>query len=160
MRIRSVISHAIMGCVGGVGGYLVTTGHLGVLPSFAQAPAAAPGQQSTEMFNRVMEDALGRRLTVRLTEREPGNGSAAIVIPEATRSATDLEGRRSFLRGAECTPCRLALRQHNAAAQVSCDSGLGPHQTGDSPTIVIGSRARVSGRRSKRFAVCCDMGEG
>jgi quercetin dioxygenase-like cupin family protein len=78
MRIHSAISHFVVACAGAIGAYLVTTGHLGIsVPSFAQAPAAATGQRSTELFNRVMDDVLGRRLTVRLTEREPGNGSPA-----------------------------------------------------------------------------------
>jgi hypothetical protein len=77
MRICSIISHAAIGCVGAIGGWLVAAGELGIVPSFAQAPAASPGQRSTELFNRVMDDVLGRRLTIRLTERDPGNGSAA-----------------------------------------------------------------------------------
>ena len=76
MRLNGVISHLIIGCAGVLAGYLVATGPLGIIPSFAQAPAAS-GQRSTELFNRVMEDVLGRRLTVRLTEREPGNGRVA-----------------------------------------------------------------------------------
>jgi quercetin dioxygenase-like cupin family protein len=92
MRIHSVISHAVIGCVGLVGGYLVTNGDLAVLPSFAQAPAAAPGQRSSELFNRVMDDVLGRRLTVRLTEREPGNGSAAHRHPGSHTVGYILEG--------------------------------------------------------------------
>jgi hypothetical protein len=35
----------------------------------------------------VMDDVLGRRLTVRLTERDPGNGSAAHRHPAVTLSA-------------------------------------------------------------------------
>jgi quercetin dioxygenase-like cupin family protein len=77
MGVRSVISHAVIGCAGAIAGYLVAAGHFGIPPSWAQAPAAASGQRSTELFNRVMDDVLGRRLTVRLTERDPGNGSAA-----------------------------------------------------------------------------------
>jgi hypothetical protein len=75
MRMHSVISHGVIGCAGVIAGYVIATGHLAIVPSFAQTPAA--GQRSTELFNRVMEDVLGRRLTVRLTERDPGNGSAA-----------------------------------------------------------------------------------
>src|SRR5262249_30818754 len=40
----------------------------------AQAPAAPAGQKSTELFKKTMDD-VGRTLTVRLTERDPGNGS-------------------------------------------------------------------------------------
>src|SRR3954463_10057933 len=75
MRTLRIISHAAIGCAGAIGGWLVATGELGIVPSFAQAPAASPGQRSTELFNRVMDDVLGRRLTVRLTERDPGSAA-------------------------------------------------------------------------------------
>jgi quercetin dioxygenase-like cupin family protein len=89
MRIHSIISHAVIGCAGAVATYIVTAGHLGIAPSFAQAPA---GQHSSELFNRVMDDVLGRRLTVRLTERDPGNGSAAHRHPGSHTVGYILEG--------------------------------------------------------------------
>ena len=92
MRIKSFISHTVVGCAGALASYLVTTGHFGVEPSFAQAPAASTGQRSTELFNRVMDDVLGRRLTVRLTERDPGNGSAAHRHPGSHTVGYILEG--------------------------------------------------------------------
>ena len=87
MRICSLISHMAIGCGGLIGGWLVAVGQLGILPSFAQALAASSGQRSTELFNRVMDDVLGRRLTVRLTERDPGNGSAAVPISSGPRNS-------------------------------------------------------------------------
>ncbi len=92
MRITSVMSHAVVGCAGAIAAYLITTGQLRVAPSFAQAPTASPGQRSTELFNRVMDDVLGRRLTVRLTERDPGNGSAAHRHPGSHTVGYILEG--------------------------------------------------------------------
>jgi quercetin dioxygenase-like cupin family protein len=92
MRTLRIISHAAIGCAGAIGGWLVATGELGIVPSFAQAPAASPGQRSTELFNRVMDDVLGRRLTVRLTERDPGNGSAAHRHPGSHTVGYILEG--------------------------------------------------------------------
>src|ERR1700754_885516 len=92
MRIFTFISHAVIGCAGAVGGWLVATGELGIVPSFAQAPPASPGQRSTELFNRVMDDVLGRRLTVRLTERDPGNGSTAHRHPGSHTVGYILEG--------------------------------------------------------------------
>ena len=96
MRIRSAITHAGIGCLGAIAGFLVATGQLAILPSFAQAPpaasAAAAGQRSTELFNRTMDDVLGRRLTVRLTERDPGNGSAAHRHPGSHTVGYILEG--------------------------------------------------------------------
>jgi hypothetical protein len=76
MPIRSIVSHTAIGCGGAIAGWLIAAGQPGITQSFAQAPAAS-GQRSTELFNRVMDDVLGRRLTVRLTERDPGNGGAS-----------------------------------------------------------------------------------
>src|SRR5436309_227878 len=77
MQISRFVSHAVIGCVGALAGYLVSVGQVGIPVTYAQAPATSPGMKTTELFNQVMEDVLGRRLTVRLTEREPGNGSPA-----------------------------------------------------------------------------------
>jgi hypothetical protein len=76
MRSFGIISQIAIGCGGVIAGWLMAAGQLGIA-SFAQVPAASPGQRSTELFNHIMDDVLGRRLTVRLTERDPGNGSAA-----------------------------------------------------------------------------------
>jgi quercetin dioxygenase-like cupin family protein len=93
MRIRSAITHAGIGCLGAIAGFLAATGQFAILPSFAQSPpAAAAGQRSTELFNRTMDDVLGRRLTVRLTERDPGNGSAAHRHPGSHTVGYILEG--------------------------------------------------------------------
>ena len=48
--------------------------------------------EAPELFNRVMDDVLGRRLTVRLTERDPGNGSAAHRHPGSHTVGYILEG--------------------------------------------------------------------
>ena len=89
MRLRSIVSHAAAGCAGALAAYLVGTGSMGVMPSsFAQAP----GQKTTELFNQVMDDVLGRRLTVRLTERDPANGSAAHRHPGSHTVGYIIEG--------------------------------------------------------------------
>jgi len=92
MRMHSAISHFAVACAGAIGAWAVATGHPGIVPSFAQTPAAATGQRSAELFNRVMDDVLGRRLTVRLTEREPGNGSPAHRHPGSHTIGYILEG--------------------------------------------------------------------
>lgn len=92
MRIGSVMTHAGIGCLGAIAGFLAATGQLAILPSLAQTPPAAAGQRSTELFNRTMDDVLGRRLTVRLTERDPGNGSAAHRHPGSHTVGYILEG--------------------------------------------------------------------
>src|SRR5215472_18196550 len=90
MHMHSLISHGVIGCAGVIAGYVIATGHLATVPSFAQTPAA--GQRTTELFNQVMEDVLGRRLTVRLTERDPGNGSPAHRHPGSHTVGYILEG--------------------------------------------------------------------
>src|SRR6185295_5289262 len=68
----------------------VAKGEFGILfPAQAQAPA---GQRTTELFKQVMTDVMGRQLTVRLTERDPGNGSAAHRHPGSHTVGYILEG--------------------------------------------------------------------
>ena len=92
MRIRRFVSHLVIGCAGAFGGYVVSVGQLGIPSTYAQAPATAPGLKTTELFNQVMADVLDRRLTVRLTEREPGNGSPAHRHPGSHTVGYILEG--------------------------------------------------------------------
>jgi quercetin dioxygenase-like cupin family protein len=92
MRISTFVSHVVIGCAGVFGGYLVSVGQLGIPSTYAQAPAASQGLKTTELFNQVMEDVLGRRLTVRLTERDPGNGSPAHRHPGSHTVGYILEG--------------------------------------------------------------------
>lgn len=92
MWISWLGSHAVIGCAGALAGYLVSAGQLGIPATYAQAPAAPPGLRTTELFNQVMQDVLGRRLTVRLTEREPGNGSPAHRHPGSHTVGYILEG--------------------------------------------------------------------
>ena len=119
MRIKSMVSHAAVGCAAAVATLWIITGQgpQAVSPAAAQAQ----GQRSTELFNQVMDDVLGRRFTVRLTEREdPGSGGAAhrrsgshtvgyilegsyeVKIDEASPPA---QAGRGVLRGAERAAC-------------------------------------------------------
>ena len=123
MRSFGNISQIAIVCGGVIAGWLMAAGQLGIA-SFAQVPPASPGQRSTELFNHIMDDVLGRRLTVRLTERDPGNGSAAHRHPGSHTVGYILEGNYEvkindgpvqtlksggcFLRGAECIACDLA----------------------------------------------------
>ena len=88
MRIKTIMSHAMVAGAASAVTLLVATGHLG-FPAWAQAPA---GQTSTEVFKQVMTDVLGRQLIVRLTERDPGNGSAAHRHPGSHTVGYILEG--------------------------------------------------------------------
>ena len=73
MQIKTILSHAAVGCVAAAGAYLFAAGHVSLMPSFAQAQAPS-GQKSTELFKQTMDD-VGRTFTVRLTERDGGNAS-------------------------------------------------------------------------------------
>ena len=80
MRIKSIISHASVGCAAALATYLAASGQLGVPASFAQAPAPPSGLRSTELFNRVMDDVLGRRYS-------PSGSPSAIPAMAARRTA-------------------------------------------------------------------------
>ena len=93
MKVGQVISHSAIGCIAAAAAFLVAKSD-GLNPSFAQAqaPAAASGLRSTELFKQVMTDVMGRQLIVRLTERDPGNGSPAHRHPGAHTVGYILEG--------------------------------------------------------------------
>jgi mannose-6-phosphate isomerase-like protein (cupin superfamily) len=80
MPIRSIISHTAIGCGGVLAGWLIAAGQLGIMPSFAQAPPASSGQRSTELFNRVMDDVLGRRLNGSAAHRHPGSHTVGYIL--------------------------------------------------------------------------------
>ena len=129
----------------------MAVGQLGIMPSFAQAPAASSGQRSTELFNRVMDDVLGRRLTVRLTERDPGNGSAAHRHPGSHTVGYILEGSYEVkinddpvqtLKSGEVfyePPNALhAISRnatHGAATQISSNPSIRPDETRHGPRV-------------------------
>jgi quercetin dioxygenase-like cupin family protein len=68
----------------------VATGQFrSLLPADAQAQT---GQRTTDLFKQEMSDVMGRHLTVRLTERDPGNGSGAHRHPGSHTVGYILEG--------------------------------------------------------------------
>ena len=90
MQIRSILSHVAVASIASLVTLLVATGHLrSLLPADAQAQA---GQRTSELFKQEMTDVMGRHLTVRLTERDPGNGSAAHRHPGSHTVGYILEG--------------------------------------------------------------------
>ena len=90
MQIRSILSHIAVASAASLVTLLVATGHLrSLLPADAQAQS---GQRTTELFKQEMTDVMGRHLTVRLTERDPGNGSAAHRHPGSHTVGYILEG--------------------------------------------------------------------
>jgi len=90
MQIKSILSHVAVAAAASVATLVVATGHLrSLLPADAQAQT---GQRTSELFKQVMADVMGRQLTVRLTERDPGNGSGAHRHPGSHTVGYILEG--------------------------------------------------------------------
>jgi quercetin dioxygenase-like cupin family protein len=94
MTVRTIVSHGLIAGAAAAATYLVAVHGQPVLaPSTAQAQAPAPtGQHVTEVFNQTMADVSGRVLSVRLTERDPGNGSPAHRHPGSHSVGYILEG--------------------------------------------------------------------
>ena len=90
MQIKSILSHVAVASAASLVTLLVATGYFrSLLPADAQAQS---GQRTTELFKQEMTDVMGRHLTVRLTERDPGNGSAAHRHPGSHTVGYILEG--------------------------------------------------------------------
>ena len=87
--MKTILSHTIAAGAAALATYL-GAGSFGAMAPDARAQTT--GQKSTELFNQVMDDALGRKLTVRLTERDPGNGSPAHRHPGSHTVGYILEG--------------------------------------------------------------------
>jgi quercetin dioxygenase-like cupin family protein len=88
MTLKTIASHALIACLASAATYLIATDRLH-LPSMAQAQT---GQRVTELFKQEMADVSGRILSVRLTERDPGNGSGAHRHPGSHTVGYILEG--------------------------------------------------------------------
>jgi len=95
---NSVISHAAFGCATALFASCVTYVTLAGWPesmspsqAHAQAPAN-PGTRQTELFKTTMNDVLGRVVTLRRTERDPGNGSGPHRHPGSHTFGYVLEG--------------------------------------------------------------------
>lgn len=81
----TVISHAAFGCATALLASSAT------YLALAQ-PAAGTGVRQTELFKTTMNDVLGRVVTVRRTERDPGNGSGPHRHPGSHTIGYVLEG--------------------------------------------------------------------
>jgi quercetin dioxygenase-like cupin family protein len=62
------------------------------LRAHAQAPAPAPGTRQIELFKTTMNDVMGRVVTIRRTERDPGSGTAPHRHPGSHTFGYVLEG--------------------------------------------------------------------
>src|SRR5689334_22847742 len=90
VQIRSILSHVAVAATASIATLLIATGQFhSFLPAQAQAQT---GQRTTDLFKQEMSDVMGRHLTVRLTERDPGNGSAAHRHPGSHTVGYILEG--------------------------------------------------------------------
>lgn len=84
---KTVISHVAFGCATALLASCLT------YLAFAQAqPAANTGTRQTELFRTTMNDVLGRVVTIRRTERDPGNGSGPHRHPGSHTFGYVLEG--------------------------------------------------------------------
>lgn len=94
MTVRTIVSHGLIAGAAAAGTYLAAVhGRPVFVPSTAQAQVPAPaGQRVTDVFNQTMADVSGRVLSVRLTERDPGNGSPAHRHPGSHTVGYILEG--------------------------------------------------------------------
>jgi quercetin dioxygenase-like cupin family protein len=82
----TVISHAAFGCATALLASSVT------YLALAQGQPAGSGVRQTELFKTTMDDVLGRVVTVRRTERDPGNGSGPHRHPGSHTIGYVLEG--------------------------------------------------------------------
>src|SRR5215216_5906856 len=92
MTLRMIVTHAAAAAVGVAATLLVTSD---ALKSFAQAQTP-PGQRVTDVFKMAMPDVLGREMRIRLSERDPGNGSAPHRHPCCHTFGYVLEGTYEF----------------------------------------------------------------
>ena len=96
---QAIISHVAFGCatalLAACGTYLALAGMPEALsPSraHAQTPPSNPGVRQVELFNTTMNDVLGRVVTIRRIERDPGNGSGPHRHPGSHTFGYVLEG--------------------------------------------------------------------
>ena len=96
----SIATHAAVGCAMALAGSCVTylvligvPGSVSPLAAHAQTqPAANTGTRQIDLFKTTMNDVLGRVVTIRRTERDPGAGSAPHRHPGSHTFGYVLEG--------------------------------------------------------------------
>lgn len=90
MPFKTIASHAMVAAAASAATLLMVANDIGM--PFAAKAQTPTGQRTTELFKQVMSDVMGRQLSVRLTERDPGNGSAAHRHPGSHTVGFILEG--------------------------------------------------------------------
>ena len=94
---KSVISHAVFGGATALFASFVTwlalaPGSMSLLEAHAQTPPTNAPARQTELFKKTMSDVLGREVTIRRLERDPGTGSAPHRHPGSHTFGYVLEG--------------------------------------------------------------------
>jgi quercetin dioxygenase-like cupin family protein len=93
---KSIVSHAAFGCASALLASFATywalvPGALS-LPEARAQPAANTGARQVELFKTTMNDVLGRVVTIRRLERDPGTGSGPHRHPGSHTFGYVLEG--------------------------------------------------------------------
>lgn len=97
MSDKSLVSYLLVGCasacVGSLATLLMSQNGLNLAAGAAQAQtAAATGSRQNELFKTAMADVLGRNVSIRVTERDPGNASTPHRHPGSHTFGYVLEG--------------------------------------------------------------------
>jgi quercetin dioxygenase-like cupin family protein len=88
-----VLVAGVAAALGACATFTFTTGLLDFATARAQTPApVALGSTQTELFKTTMQDVLGRVVTIRVTERDPGNSSGPHRHPGSHTFGYVLEG--------------------------------------------------------------------
>jgi quercetin dioxygenase-like cupin family protein len=98
MTLRTLLTHAAAAAAGIAATLLIGAGAPNLLAQaqIPSAPAPPPGQRITELFTKVMDDVQGREMRIRLSEREPGNGTGPHRHPCCHTFGYVLEGTYEF----------------------------------------------------------------
>ena len=96
---KTIISHTVFGCatalLASCATYWAVAGlpeSISTLQAYAQTQPPAAGTRQIELFKTTMSDVLGRVVTIRRTERDPGNGSGPHRHPGSHTFGYVLEG--------------------------------------------------------------------
>ena len=93
--MKTLHTHLAVACAGALLGSVAT--YFGIELSAAQAqPAPAAGTRQIELFKTTMNDVMGRVVTVRRTERDPGSGTPPHRHPGSHTFGYILEGVYEF----------------------------------------------------------------
>jgi quercetin dioxygenase-like cupin family protein len=88
----TIASHAVTAALASVVTYCAFVGLPGGFDARAQAASPPAGTRQVELFKTTMNDVLGRVVTIRRTERDPGPGTAAHRHPGSHTFGYVLEG--------------------------------------------------------------------